>query len=392
MMRVLIVDDEDLSLKRLNRILTASGEVQICGAFHDPEEAVEYAKKHRFDAAFLDITMPRISGMTLIGELRKFHPSLPVVLVTGYEEYAVQAFDHEVIDYVIKPVTAERLNRSISRLKQRLEESSAGSREPEPETETAEDAEANIQVAVAPRLTVRLFGGFAVHGGDGRDGPLKLRTPKTEELLAFLLYNRSTTRDALTDTLWKDLSPQKASTNLNSTLYYVRRAIGDGGEQPLILKDRSGIRMDREAIDCDLYEFEELFRQMRRTSEHQHDPARFERMDALYTGEFLKDRHYEWAFARARQLEMDFIAMLDTAARYHAKIEQPLRALYYLERILQLDPIREDVHREIIVLYLSLGRKSDAKRQYRTLEKVLDEELGSKPSAEIERVIRKAQL
>lgn len=389
MIKVLIVDDEDLSLKRLNRILTASGEVEICGAFHDPEEAAEYAKTHRFDAAFLDITMPRISGMTLIGELRKFHPSLPIVLVTGYEEYAVQAFDYEVIDYVIKPVTAERLNRSISRLKQRLEESSAGSREPELETESTE---ADGPAVDETRLTVRLFGGFSVHGGDGTDGPLKLRTPKTEELLAFLLYNRSTTRDVLTDTLWKDLSPQKASTNLNSTLYYVRRAIGDGGDTPIIRKDRSGIRVDREAIDCDLYEFEELFRQMRRTPENRHDPERFERMDALYAGEFLKDRHYEWAFARARQLEMDFIAMLDTAARYHAKIEQPLRALYYFERILQLDPIREDVHREIILLYLLLERKSDAKRQYRTLEKVLDEELGSRPLAELERIIRAAQL
>ncbi|OWR30706.1 hypothetical protein CDO73_08905 [Saccharibacillus sp. O23] len=390
MIKVLIVDDEDLSLKRLNRILTASGEVEVCGAFHDPEEAIDYARQHPIDAAFLDITMPRVSGMTLIGELRKFFPSLPVVLVTGYEEYAVQAFDHEVIDYVIKPVTAERLNRSISRIKQRIEESAVGARETEAE---AENAEADVQVrsAAEPRLTVRLFGGFSVHGGDGTEGPLKLRTPKTEELLAFLLYNRSTTRDVLIDTLWKDLGPQKASTNLNSTLYYVRRAIGDGGDNPIILKDRSSMRVDREAIDCDLYEFEELFRQMRRTPEHRHDPERFERMDALYAGELLKDRHYEWAFARARQLEMDFIAMLDTAARYHAKIEQPLRALYYFERILQLDPIREDVYREIILLYLSLGRKSDAKRQYRTLEKALDEELGSKPSAEIERMIRKAE-
>lgn len=390
MMKVLIVDDEDLSLKRLNRILTASGEVEVCAAFHDPEEAAEYAKTYPFDAAFLDITMPRLSGMTLIGELRRSRPSLPVVLVTGYEEYAVQAFDQEVIDYVIKPVTAERLHRSISRIKQRLEESAAGARESEAAT-AAENPAADVQGAAEPRLTVRLFGGFSVHGGDGADGPLKLRTPKTEELLAFLLYNRSTTREVLIDTLWKDLSPQKASTNLNSTLYYVRRAIEDGGNAPIILKDRSGIRVDREAIDCDLYEFEEWFRQMRRTPEHRHDPERFERMDALYAGELLKGRHYEWAFARARQLEIDFMAMLDTAARYHAQIEQPLRALYYFERILQLDPIREDAHREIILLYLSLGRKSDAMRQYRTLEKVLDEELGSKPSAEIERLIRTAE-
>ena len=164
----------------------------------------------------------------------------------------MQAFDKEVIDYVIKPVTAERLNRSIKRLQEKLHKSVTT---PEP-------------AVPGPKLNVRLFGEFTVFGGAGADSPIKLRTPKTEELLAFLLYTKSTTRDALADTLWKDLSPQKAWTNINSTLYYVRRAIGDNSDVPIILKDRNGIRIDREAINCDLYEFETLFRQMRQASAH----------------------------------------------------------------------------------------------------------------------------
>ncbi|PQP83377.1 hypothetical protein C0Q44_01250 [Paenibacillus sp. PCH8] len=373
MIKVIIVDDEDLSLKRLNRILTESGEVEICRAFHDPEEACEYAAENNFDAAFLDITMPRISGMHLIGELRKYHPSLPIVLVTGYEEYAVQAFDKEVIDYVIKPVTAERLNRSIQRLQLKLRDSVTP---PEPITPT-------------PKLTVRLFGEFTVLGGAGADNPIKLRTPKTEELLAFLLYTKSTSRDALADTLWKDLSPQKAWTNINSTLYYVRRAIGDNSDLPIILKDRNGIRIDREAIECDLYEFEALFRQLRQSSAHHH-PELFERMDTLYQGELLKGRHYEWAFAWSRQLELDFILTMEAAARYHAKEGEPLRALYYLERILQIDSIREDIHREIILLYLSLGRRTEAQRQYLILEELLQEELGSSPAADIRHLLQQS--
>lgn len=373
MMKVIIVDDEDLSLKRLNRILIESGEVEVCGAFHDPEEACAYAVENSFDAAFLDITMPRISGMHLIGELRKHHPSLPIVLVTGYEEYAVQAFDKDVIDYVIKPVTAERLNRSIKRLRAQLVHESVATPEP---------------AVPATKLTVRMFGEFTVHGGAGADNPLKLRTPKTEELLAFLLYKKSTSRDALADTLWKDLSPQKAWTNINSTLYYVRRAIGDNSDVPIILKDRNGIRIDREAIDCDLYEFEALFRQMRQASAHR--PELFERMDMLYAGELLQGRHYEWAFAWSRQLELDFIMTMETAAHYHAKEGEPLRALYYFERILQIDSIREDIHREIILLYLSLGRRTEAQRQYLVLEELLHEELGSSPAADIKQLLRQS--
>ncbi|PZT56232.1 response regulator [Paenibacillus silvae] len=372
MIKVIIVDDEDLSLKRLKRILMESGAVEVCEVFQDPEKACEYAAQHRFDAAFLDITMPRISGMQLIGELRKHQASLPIVLVTGYEEYAVQAFDKEVTDYIIKPVTAERVGSSIQRLQQRLRNTAAL-----PEL-----------IAPAPRLTVQLFGEFTVLGGADANHPVKLRTPKTEELLAFLLYMKSTTRDALADTLWKDLSPQKAWTNINSTLYYVRRAIGDNSDVPIILKDRNGIRMDREVIDCDLYEFEALLRQIRQTSTYQ--PEMFERIDALYRGELLKGRHYEWALPWSRQLEMDFITTMETAAQYHIQQSQPLRALHYLDRILQIDSIREDIHREMIMLYLSLGRRTEAQWQYQRLEELLQEELGSRPSPDIQQLLRQS--
>ncbi|WP_342554276.1 response regulator [Paenibacillus sp. FSL R7-0652] len=372
MMRVIIVDDEDLSLKRLKRILTESGKIEVCEVFQDPEKACEYAANNSFDAAFLDITMPRISGMQLIGELRRHHASLPIVLVTGYEEYAVQAFEKEVIDYVIKPVTAERVSRSIQRLQERLRDTIILS---EP-------------VSPPPRLTVRLFGEFMVFAGEDTGSPIKLRTPKTEELLAFLLYAKSTSRDALADTLWKDLSPQKAWTNINSTLYYVRRAIGDNTDIPIILKDRNGIRVDRSVMDCDLYEFETLCRKIRQTSTYQ--PEMFERIDTLYRGELLKGRHYEWALAWSRQLEMDFITTMETAAQYHLQQNQPLRALHYFDRVLQIDSIREDIHREVILLYLSLGRRAEAQWQYQLLEELLHEELGSHPSPDLKQLLRQS--
>ena len=372
MMRVIIVDDEDLSLKRLKRILTESGDIEVSEVFHDPEQACEYAAHNRFDAAFLDITMPQISGMQLIGELRKYHASLPIVLVTGYEEYAVQAFEKEVTDYIIKPVTAERVNRTIQRLQQLLRNT----------------AKSPDSVPPPARLTVRMFGEFTVLDGSNVDTPVKLRTPKTEELLAFLLCAKSTTRDALADTIWKDLSPQKAWTNINSTLYYVRRAVGDNSDVHIILKDRNGIRVDRDVIDCDLYEFETLFRQIRQTTIYRSEM--FERIDTLYRGELLKGRHYEWAFSWSRQLEMDFIKTMETAAHYHIQQNQPLRALHYLDRILQIDSIREDIHREKILIYLSLGQRTEAHWQYKLLEEFLHEELGSRPSTDIQQLLRQS--
>ncbi|MNW67074.1 Bacterial transcriptional activator domain protein [compost metagenome] len=81
---------------------------------------------------------------------------------------------------------------------------------------------------------------------------------------------------------------------------------------------------------------------------------------------------------------------METAAHYHAKKGETLRALYYFERILQIDSIREDIHREIILLYLSLGRRTEAQRQYLVLEELLKEELGSSPAAEIKQLLRQS--
>lgn len=81
---------------------------------------------------------------------------------------------------------------------------------------------------------------------------------------------------------------------------------------------------------------------------------------------------------------------METAAHYHAKAGEPLRALYYFERILQIDSIREDIHREIILLYLSLGRRTEAQRQYLVLEELLKEELGSSPAADIKQLLRQS--
>lgn len=119
MLRVIIVDDEQLSVNRLKRLLSEDGDIEICHTFLNPMEAYEYAKTNQIQLAFLDISMPEMDGMRLSSLLTDLDASIDVVFVTAYDDYAVQAFDMSALDYLMKPVTALRLSRTLDKIRQR---------------------------------------------------------------------------------------------------------------------------------------------------------------------------------------------------------------------------------------------------------------------------------
>ena len=92
-------------------------ELQVVAEAKNGEEAVEAVRAHRPDLAFLDIRMP---GMTGIEAARHIGGTAHIVFITAYNEYAVDAFEHGAIDYVLKPAEADRLGITVARLKQRL--------------------------------------------------------------------------------------------------------------------------------------------------------------------------------------------------------------------------------------------------------------------------------
>lgn len=367
MLRAIIVDDEELSVKRLRRILAASREISSCHEFLNPLEAIEFVKANPVDIAFLDISMPEIHGMKLSASLLELDDSLEIVFVTGYDEYAVQAFDMSALDYLLKPVTAERVSRTLHKFR-KIQNLPATSPSPSP----------------AAALTVRLFNGLKVFRGENTE-PLKLRSPKTEELFAYLICKRAVSREEIIDNLWHGLEPEKAWKNLNSTLYYIRKAIGQSKAGGCIVADRNEIRIDERALDCDLYSFERLLRQYRPLSDKNTEWIR--EAEALYAGPLLKGKAYEWAGERAHQLEHGFLQLLELAARSCLERGQSRQALYYFNEILKMDTLREDIGYEAIRVLIELGRLNEALRQYQVLAEELQRELGVEPGPHIQELV-----
>ncbi|MGH9768901.1 MAG: LytR/AlgR family response regulator transcription factor [Blastocatellia bacterium] len=127
-LRVFLVDDEALALKRLARLLRETGRAEIMGQETDPEDALgrleEDDAREKIDALFLDIQMPGLNGFELLARL-SWQPL--VVFTTAYDEYALQAFEVNSIDYLLKPVELAQLERALSKL-ERLAGATAGSR------------------------------------------------------------------------------------------------------------------------------------------------------------------------------------------------------------------------------------------------------------------------
>lgn len=112
MMRAFIVDDERPAIARLTRLLEATGRVTIAGSSTDPVAALELLRTHDVDLLFLDIQMPGLTGFELLERLEQ-QPL--VVFTTAYDQYALNAFEANSIDYLLKPIEAERLDRALDK-------------------------------------------------------------------------------------------------------------------------------------------------------------------------------------------------------------------------------------------------------------------------------------
>ena len=114
MRRVFLVDDEPLALRRLARLLDATGRVEIAGQSSDPEAALEaIAAARDLDLVFLDISMPVLDGFEVCARLP---PGLMVVFTTAHDEHALRAFQTNAIDYLLKPVRDDDLARALDKL------------------------------------------------------------------------------------------------------------------------------------------------------------------------------------------------------------------------------------------------------------------------------------
>lgn len=228
-MRFLAVDDEPYALEDLEEALGEAAPGCEVAAFTSPEKALAYAADSPVDTAFLDIEMGSMNGIVMAKRLKDMQPKIKIIFVTGYEEYAVDAFRIHASGYLTKPVTTEDISRELTFL--------------------------YGEMVSRKEVRVQTFGGFAMYVNEQR---IEFKRSKTTELMAYLVDRRGvpvTTREAC-NLLWEDKPYGKERRDYFQTLMLdMRTTLKKYDVEYILSRSRNSLAIDPNELDCDSYRF-----------------------------------------------------------------------------------------------------------------------------------------
>lgn len=215
-------------------------------------------------------------------------------------------------------------------------------------------------------------------------------------------------REQIQDILWPTAAGEQAANSFGKTLYLLRRALepelttSKGSASLYVLLDHDTLTLvpHRFAIDADT--FEALGRELQaktrsRASKEQHDDSaaildEFDRVLSLYKGDYLPEDLYEdWSQRRRDRLRRSYSWLLENAANLALALAQGQQAAEYLQTLLEQNSADEQTHRQLMLLYARMGRRSDALNQYLLLREVLKAELRTHPLPETTELYRSIQ-
>lgn len=274
MIRIAAVDDELHVLERFERMVSSIEELELCGLFESGEHFLAYIKEHPLDAVFLDIEMPGLNGLQLSEQIIEIQENMTIVFITAFNQYAIEAFELSALDYIMKPLTEERLAKTVRRLLK--------------------------MNRPAPRFVkpfIQCFGDFEVFlNGEA----LFWKNSKAKEILAFLVHKNGVpvSWEKIADAVWPDYDSEKAQTNFHATTYLLRKRLAEAGISQILESGRGNYKVVTDQVDCDLYQLEVKLKnnQLKRSED-------FSLVEQLKQRGYMEASGYAWAFPRAAELE-----------------------------------------------------------------------------------------
>jgi len=125
--KAIVVDDEPILAQELSSLIgKVWPELEVIDVLNNGEQALRVILKENPDIVFLDIRMPELDGLSLLERLEGRESNPLIVFTTAYEKYAVDAFDRDAVDYLLKPIDEKRLEKSVDRLKEKMESRNNG--------------------------------------------------------------------------------------------------------------------------------------------------------------------------------------------------------------------------------------------------------------------------
>lgn len=240
-------------------------------------------------------------------------------------------------------------------------------------------------------LRVFLFGQVRILHAD-QPSPLKI-PPAGQALLAYLLLqrHRSHPRELLAGLFWGDHSQERARSCLNTALWRLRRLLEpEAAEGSFLLATLAEVGFNHESdYWLDVADFEAQTSQVTAipaSTMTAGDAQRLEEALRLYTGELLEGHYDDWALRERERLRRLYLNSLAHLMGYYKHRHACQEALACGQRILDQDPLREEIHRDMMRLYLENGQRALAVRQYELCREWLRRELGISPMTETQQL------
>lgn len=230
-MRIILVDDEPLILEELRYLCKDMKDLYIGGSFSNPADALEYVRNHPVDFAFLDISMPGITGLELLGKMREIQKNIQAAFVTAYNQYALEAFRKDACDYLLKPFGPEEVEHALEKARRIL----GMDREKEEAVE------------------IRTFGRFDLFLNSR---PVNFSSRKAKELLAFLVARKGgiVEMEFAIETLWENEPfDSRSKAKLRKALMNLRNTLREYGIPWLVHGERGRLWLEAEGVGCDYF-------------------------------------------------------------------------------------------------------------------------------------------
>lgn len=353
MIRVVLVDDEENALDMLKLLLEQIENVLVVGKYTNPLLALQEIEEKQPDAVFLDIHMPGMSGMDGAKEIFASHPNTHIVFTTAYSEYAVEAFAIGSLDYVMKPITLERLRNSIQRIEKFTKVPDLGQSQP----------------------TIVCMGDFSVFSMESKGGRLAWRTQKEKELCAFLCHHAGQVVDqaVIIEALWPDSDAEKSRSYLYTCVSLLRGNLRRSGVSISVHKVGYGYSLEFNGLVCDWIELQTyLDKAILSDTFNAH---MFERITALYTNDYLRACDYRWAMQKQAEISGRYIRFMRKICEFHRRKHQTSSAIECLQRVLKIYPDSERDGRDLMNLHMETGNRNQAIEVYRQLSHAVQVEL-----------------
>jgi two-component system LytT family response regulator len=377
MIKTIIIDDETLAINLMRVLLTGFEQVRVEASFTDAEEALEYLKENNIDLVFLDIEMPGTDGLEMAQLILNLDIHVQIVFATAYSQYALEAFELNALDYLLKPISKERLAKTIERVESRID--------------SEMNALKNIKGEGTQVPHIISFGEFNLYKGKRQDDKVNFRTSKSKELLAFLHenINHPVHKGKALEGLFAEENPEKANASLHTSTYYLRKILGSFGFDKA-LEYKNGYFLFKEGlISSDVLEFKKIMNNRRDAIEN--NPEMYEKLLQIYKGKYLDKEAYAWSTDYAPWYEERFINAITGLAKFYFDRREYDSCVKASKRLIEEDPYNEEAYYFLIKSFLGKNEKAKAINAYEKLNETLATELGIKPSREISELKKELQ-